>query len=72
MKLSRLFKTLRKETLGLTQHELADALEISQSALCKIENGQLEPSLRTFIRMRKILPPHLSRWRLDEVLEWEV
>jgi DNA-binding XRE family transcriptional regulator len=72
MKLGRLFKSLRKEKLKLTQHELAKALGISQSALCKIENGKIEPSLATFIRMRKILPPHLSRWRLDEVLEWEV
>lgn len=54
MILSELFKGARKE-LELTQVELAAKLKISQSAISKIEAGNLEPTLRVFLGTRKLL-----------------
>lgn len=71
MNFGPLFKKLRKEVLGLSQVELSQKLGVSQSLLSKIEAGKLDPPLRVFIRMRKLLGVRLRR-QLDEVLEQEV
>lgn len=48
-KLSTLIRQYRKE-LSLTQQELAEIMNTSQSQVCKFEKGTLRPSLEHFAR----------------------
>ncbi len=48
------FKTYR-ETMKLTQEELAELLEISPRQLQRIENKESNPSIKTFRKLIKVL-----------------
>jgi len=50
MKLGKAIKDLRRKT-GLTQNDLADRVDITQSHLSQLENGKKEPSLSTLDRI---------------------
>lgn len=45
----------KREKLGISQKELADAAGITQSFLCDIEQGRSKPSIEVAIRIAKIL-----------------
>ena len=45
-----MLKILRKKN-RITQHELADALHISQTSVSKYERGESEPDLEMVIKM---------------------
>lgn len=45
-----MLKNLRKQH-KLTQHELADALHISQTSVSKYERGESEPDLEMVVKM---------------------
>ena len=45
-----MLKTLRKKN-RITQHELANALHISQTSVSKYERGESEPDLEMVIKM---------------------
>lgn len=51
--LHKRLKTIRT-TLGLSQEEVAKACGITQSAYCRIENGDRMPSLSVIMRLAKI------------------
>lgn len=48
------FRRMRK-FMGLTQEELAQRMEVSQSMIAKIEAGSINPSYKLIQRMHKIL-----------------
>ncbi len=48
------FKTYR-DTMKLTQEELAELLEISPRQLQRIENKESNPSIKTFRKLIKVL-----------------
>ena len=48
----------RREHLGMSQKELAERAEISQSFLCDIENGRCNPSIETAIKISQVLDVH--------------
>ena len=48
----------RREHLGMSQKELAERAEISQSFLCDIENGRCKPSIETAIKISQVLDVH--------------
>lgn len=56
-------KTIREER-GLTQQELADGIQISQSAIARYETGDQTPRLETLIKMANFL-----NVRVDELLD---
>ena len=45
----------RRESLGMSQKELADRCGIAQSTLCDIEQGRCNPSIETAIKLAKEL-----------------
>ena len=45
----------RREQLGISQKELAERAEISQSFLCDIEQGRCKPSIDTAIKIAQVL-----------------
>ena len=45
----------RREQLGISQKELAEKAEISQSFLCDIEQGRSKPSIDTAIKISQVL-----------------
>lgn len=45
----------RREQLGISQKELAERADISQSFLCDIEQGRCKPSIDTAVRLAKEL-----------------
>ena len=45
----------RREQLGISQKELADAAGIAQSTLCDIEQGRSNPSLEVAVKIAKAL-----------------
>ena len=45
----------RREQLGISQKELADACGITQSHLCDIEQGRNKPSIDVAVRIAKVL-----------------
>lgn len=45
----------KREELGITQKELAEKAEISQSFLCDIEQGRCKPSIDTAIKIAQVL-----------------
>ena len=45
----------RREQLGISQKELAEKAEISQSFLCDIEQGRSKPSIDTAIKIAQVL-----------------
>ena len=52
----------RRKTLGLTQNQLAEILDISNNHLSSIENGKQSPSFEKFIKLCDALettPNHL-------------
>ena len=52
----------RRKSLGLTQNQLAEILEISNNHLSSIENGKQSPSFEKFIKLCEALdttPDHL-------------
>jgi len=51
-------KKLRKER-KLTQKQLADQAQVSQSAVCYIENGERSPTLYTLERLAEALEVEL-------------
>ena len=48
----------RREHLGMSQKELAERAEISQSFLCDIEQGRSKPSIETAIKISQVLDVH--------------
>lgn len=44
---------------GLTQEELAERMETSQSAIARLESGRMKPSARTLERFAKATGTHL-------------
>ena len=45
----------RREQLGISQKELAEKADISQSFLCDIEQGRSKPSIDTAIKISQVL-----------------
>ena len=45
----------KRERLGISQKELAEKAEISQSFLCDIEQGRSKPSIDTAIKIAQVL-----------------
>ena len=45
----------RREQLGISQKELAEKADISQSFLCDIEQGRSKPSIDVAIKLAKVL-----------------
>ena len=45
----------RREQLGISQKELAEKADISQSFLCDIEQGRSKPSIDTAIKIAQVL-----------------
>ena len=45
----------KRERLGISQKELAEKAEISQSFLCDIEQGRSKPSIDVAIKLAKVL-----------------
>lgn len=45
----------KREQLGISQKELAEKAEISQSFLCDIEQGRCKPSIDTAIKIAQVL-----------------
>ena len=45
----------RREQLGISQKELAEKAEISQSFLCDIEQGRSKPSIDTAVKLADAL-----------------
>ena len=45
----------KRERLGISQKELAEKAEISQSFLCDIEQGRSKPSTDTAIKIAQVL-----------------
>ena len=45
----------RREQLGISQKELAEKADISQSFLCDIEQGRSKPSIDTALKIAKAL-----------------
>lgn len=45
----------KREQLGMSQKELAERAEISQSFLCDIEQGRCKPSIDTAIKLARVL-----------------
>lgn len=45
----------RREQLGISQKELAERANISQSFLCDIEQGRCKPSIDTAIKLAQVL-----------------
>ena len=45
----------RREQLGISQKELADACGITQSHLCDIEQGRNKPSIDVAVRIARVL-----------------
>lgn len=45
----------KRKQLGMSQKELADRCDITQSTLCDIEQGRSKPSLPVAIKMAKVL-----------------
>jgi DNA-binding XRE family transcriptional regulator len=68
--IGNLYKELRIAS-GMTQLDWARKLEISQSALSKLENGKLEPSLSAFCigyQQAHTLPLQVFRDRFNALL----
>ena len=45
----------RREQLGISQKELAEKADISQSFLCDIEQGRSKPSIDTAVKLADAL-----------------
>ena len=45
----------KRERLGISQKELAEKAEISQSFLCDIEQGRSKPSIDTALKIAEAL-----------------
>ena len=45
----------RREQLGISQKELAEKADISQSFLCDIEQGRSKPSIDTALKIAEAL-----------------
>ena len=45
----------KRERLGISQKELAEKAEISQSFLCDIEQGRSKPSIDTAVKLAQVL-----------------
>lgn len=45
----------RRNTLGITQKHLAELAEVSVNSIVKIENGQMNPSIKMVERIAEIL-----------------
>lgn len=45
----------RRETLGISQKELAERCGITQSHLCDIEQGRNKPSIDVAVKIAKVL-----------------
>ena len=45
----------KRKRLGISQKELAEKAEISQSFLCDIEQGRSKPSIDTAIKIAQVL-----------------
>ena len=45
----------KRESLGISQKELAERAKISQSFLCDIEQGRCKPSIETAIKIAQVL-----------------
>lgn len=45
----------RRKDLGLTQKAVAGELSISNSYLCDIERGRVQPSLKIFMKLSRVL-----------------
>ena len=45
----------RREQLGISQKELAEKVEISQSFLCDIEQGRSKPNIDTSLKIAEAL-----------------
>ena len=51
----RLILKRKRESLGLSQHKLAEQLGITQTFLSEIERGRKNPSLEQFFRICEAL-----------------
>lgn len=50
----------RRDTLGITQPDLAEMAEISKNTLYKIETGQANPTLKVLNKIAEILGMEIS------------
>ena len=66
----RLLRTLaaRRAELGLSQTEVAARMRTSQSAVARLERGELDPKLSTIERYAAAVGKKLE-WRLEEAAE---
>lgn len=66
----RLLRTLaaRRAELGLSQTEVAARMRTSQSAVARLERGELDPKLSTIERYAAAVGKKLE-WRLEESTE---
>ena len=51
----RLVLKRKREAMGLSQHKLAERLDITQTFLSEIERGRKNPSLEQFFRICEAL-----------------
>jgi transcriptional regulator with XRE-family HTH domain len=60
----------RRESLGMTQQQLAAAMETSQANVSRIETGDQTPSLKTLAKLARILgyqsPSPFIDWKSGE------
>lgn len=59
-------RTIREEK-GLTQAQLAEQINVTQSMLCQIERGSKPPTLPLSIEIAAVLGCDLNRLTSDEV-----
>jgi len=58
--------TLRKQS-GLTQKQLSDILEVSESFVWKLENGKKTPNASMLVKIAKLFQISLDKLMIDEL-----
>lgn len=53
-----------RDSAGLTQHELADKMNMHQATVCRIENGQQSVSILQLFRFWKVMG-----WRFRDIFK---
>lgn len=65
-KISNRIKEMRREH-NVTQRQLADALDISVTNMCNIENGKTAVTIQNLIKMKNFFKCEMQDFFIDEV-----